>query len=49
VLGVIALASLILSFSHYDLGIGRGGMERMIAYPSLVWALGFGGFMIDST
>jgi len=49
VLGVIALAALVLYFSHYDLGIGRGGMERMIAYPSLVWALGFGGFMMDST
>ena len=49
VLGVIALAALALYFSHYDLGIGRGGMERMIAYPSLVWVLGFGGFMIGST
>ena len=49
VLGVIALAALVLYFSHYDLGIGRGGMERMIAYPSLVWALGFAGFMMDST
>jgi len=49
VLGVIALAALALYFSHYDLGIGRGGMERMIAYPSLVWVLGFGGFMIGPT
>lgn len=49
VLGVIALAALVLYFSHYDLGIGRGGMERMIAYPSLVWVLGFGGFMMGPT
>jgi len=54
VLGVIALAALVLLFffplyfPHYDLGIGIGGMERMIAFPSLVWALGFGGFMMGS-
>ncbi|HXY88935.1 MAG TPA: DUF998 domain-containing protein [Candidatus Acidoferrales bacterium] len=50
VLGVIALAAIVLLLysPHYDLGIGRGGMERMIAFPSLVWALGFGGFMMGS-
>jgi hypothetical membrane protein len=57
VLGVIALAALILYLTHYDilylthydLSIGRGGMERMIVYSSLVWALGFGGSLIGST
>jgi hypothetical protein len=24
------------------LGLGHGGLERMIAYPELLWALGFG-------
>ena len=53
VLGVIALAALVsLLFLHSslinDLGIDRGGMERMIAFPILVWALGFGGFMMGS-
>jgi hypothetical protein len=50
VLGVIALAALVLLFylPHYDLGLGPGGMERMIAFPILVWALGFGGFMMRS-
>jgi hypothetical protein len=33
---------------HYDLGIGRGGIERMIVFPVLMWALGFGGFMMGS-
>jgi len=47
-LGVIALAALVLLFSYFDMGIGRGGMERMIVFPSLVWALGFGGFMMGS-
>ncbi|MEM2154927.1 MAG: DUF998 domain-containing protein [Nitrososphaeria archaeon] len=33
-----------LSFNY--LGLGRGGMERMVVYPVLVWALGFGGYLI---
>ena len=28
------------------LGLGKGGMERMIAYPALLWAVGFGGYLI---
>jgi hypothetical membrane protein len=38
----------ILYLPLYDLVIGRGGMERMIAFPILVWGLGFGGFMMGS-
>ena len=45
-LGIIALAALVLLLTHHDLGIGPGGMERMIAYPIFVWALGFGGSLI---
>jgi hypothetical protein len=26
--------------------LGKGGMERMIAYPMLLWAIGFGGHLI---
>jgi hypothetical membrane protein len=48
VLGVIALVALVLSLTHYNLDIGRGGMERMIAYSLLVWTLGFGGYMMGS-
>ena len=25
---------------------GKGGMERLIVYPNLLWALGFGGWII---
>jgi len=44
-LGLISLVSLILFGSGVYLGLGKGGMERMIAYPILIWALGFGGYL----
>ena len=47
-LGIFALVALVLSLTHHDLGIGPGGMERMIAYPIFVWALGFGGSLIGT-
>jgi hypothetical membrane protein len=47
-LGIIALVALVLLLTHHDLGIGPGGMERMIAYPIFVWALGFGGSLIGA-
>jgi hypothetical protein len=28
------------------LGLGVGGMERMIVYPILIWMIGFGGGLI---
>lgn len=31
-----------------NLVIGLGGMERMIVYPVLTWALSFGGFLMGS-
>ncbi|MEM5834310.1 MAG: DUF998 domain-containing protein [Candidatus Aenigmatarchaeota archaeon] len=43
-LGSISLISLILFGLGADLGLGKGGMERMIAYPILIWALGFGAY-----
>jgi hypothetical membrane protein len=29
----------------YYLGLGKGGLERMIVYPVLLWAIGFGGYL----
>ncbi|MEM3823809.1 MAG: DUF998 domain-containing protein [Candidatus Bathyarchaeia archaeon] len=46
ILGVISLAALILFGLKFDLGLGVGGMERMIAYPILLWAIGFGGYLM---
>lgn len=41
ILGTIGLLSLFLFITHNYAGIGRGGMERMIVYPNLIWALGY--------
>ncbi|MGC9209821.1 MAG: DUF998 domain-containing protein [Acidilobus sp.] len=41
ILGTIGLAALGLFIAHVYLGLGWGGMERMITYPNLVWATGF--------
>jgi hypothetical membrane protein len=46
ILGVLSLLSLVLFGSGVYLGLGKGGMERMIAYPALLWAVGFGGYLI---
>ena len=45
-LGVITLAAIILLGAKYYLGLGAGGMERMIAYPLILWALGSGAFLM---
>lgn len=45
VLGTISLAALVLYGMHIFLGLGKGGMERMIAYPELFWIMGYGGFL----
>lgn len=45
-LGLITLVALGLFEGRMDLGLGVGGMERMIAYPVLIWGAGFGGYLI---
>jgi hypothetical membrane protein len=46
-LGLLTLtASLLMVFHHY-LGLGPGGMERMILYPFAIWAVGFGGYLLN--
>jgi hypothetical protein len=32
--------------SDLFLGIGPGGMERMIVYPAIIWLVGFSGYLI---
>ena len=48
IMGIIALAALVLFATNNFLGLGKGGMERMIAYPIVLWAIGFGGHLIGS-
>ncbi|MFE5908103.1 DUF998 domain-containing protein [Streptomyces wedmorensis] len=37
--GVTALTALVLFLSHTYLGLGMGGMERVAAFPLLLWSL----------
>jgi hypothetical membrane protein len=41
-LGIIGLVALVLQGMKTYLGLGEGGMERMIFYPALFWALLYG-------
>jgi len=50
ILGVATLLALILfATTRPDyLGIGVGGMERMIVYPNLIWTIGLGANLMPS-
>jgi hypothetical membrane protein len=48
-LGVMGLAALVLFGSGTFLGIGPGGMERLIVYPVLFWAMGLGGYLMANS
>ncbi len=46
-LGALSLVALALFGSGIYLGLGWGGMERMIAYPTLLWTVGFGSHLMS--
>jgi hypothetical membrane protein len=46
ILGLIGLSALALLGSGTYLGLGAGGMERMIFYPAMFWTLGLGGYLL---
>ena len=48
VLGVITLVAVVLLGAKVYLGLGAGGMERMIAYPLLIWAIGTGVYLMST-
>jgi len=48
ILGTISIIALILQGAGVYLGIGVGGMERMIFYPVMLWAAGFGGYLMGN-
>jgi len=45
-LGAIGLASLSLYAFDCYLGLGQGGMERIVFYCAMLWALSFGGYLL---
>lgn len=46
VLGGGTLLALVLLFAGVHLGLGAGGMERMVMYPELMFVIGLGGYLI---
>jgi hypothetical membrane protein len=48
IMGFLALIALVLFATENFLGLGKGGMERMVAYPMVLWAVAFGGHLIGS-
>jgi hypothetical membrane protein len=46
ILGLGTLAALVLYIGSEYLGLGPGGMERMVEYPVLLWSIGFGGHLM---
>ncbi|MDV3292887.1 MAG: DUF998 domain-containing protein [Nitrososphaerales archaeon] len=50
-LGAVTLLSLILyipdagAFGN-TIGVGAGGLERLIVYPALLWGISFGGYLL---
>ncbi len=47
-LGGLTLLSMLLFVLEIYLGLGPGGMERMIVYPVILWEAGFGGYLMAS-
>ena len=45
-LGIITLAAVVLLGAKIYLGLGAGGMERIIAYPLIIWAIGTGAYLM---
>ena len=45
-LGLTCLISMILFMGNIYLGLGVGGMERMIVYPILIWMIGLGSYLL---
>jgi hypothetical membrane protein len=43
-LGAVTLTALVLEIADLTLGLGHGGMERMIAYPIIIWEIAFAGY-----
>jgi len=46
--GVLALIALAFFYSQHYLGLGIGGMERLVAYPQTFWLIAFGLYISSS-
>ena len=43
--GVVSLIAVGLFFTGHNLGLGQGGIERVISYPLTLWLILFGLYM----
>lgn len=48
-IGIIILLSIILYTTGEFLGLGKGGMERMIVYPALLWGMLVSGYLLNGS
>lgn len=49
ILGAVTLSALVLGISGINLNLGVGGIERLVAYPELLWMMGFGAHLIGDS
>lgn len=47
ILGAVSLLAIIILASGNNLGLGLGGIERIVAYPLLLWLVGFGSQLLS--
>jgi len=48
ILGLVNLVAIVLFTANVLFGLGVVGMERMIVYPVILWAVGFGSYLLNS-
>ncbi len=46
--GIISLIALVFFTNHAYLGLGTGGLERIVAYPQTMWLIVFGAYISNS-
>ncbi len=44
--GVVGLFALGFFISNHYLGLGLGGLERVVSYPQSLWMMTFGGYLL---
>lgn len=44
-LGLMSMGAIVFANLGYDLGLGVGGIERMILYPAFIWMIGLGALL----
>jgi hypothetical membrane protein len=46
IVGALALIALVLYLGNEYVALGEGGMQRLVAYPELLWGVGFGAHLM---